>query len=64
LKFSKQILIAEREYGVQAMQNTVNLETNEYTKIYNKKYLVKYTINRGSFGTVFKVVDILNGAYL
>jgi hypothetical protein len=63
LKYSKQILIAEREYGVQDMQNTVNLETNEYTKIYNKKYLVKHTINRGSFGTVFKVVDILNGAY-
>ncbi len=62
LRFSKQILIAEREFGVQAMPLTT-LSTNEYTKIYNNKYLVKYTIGRGSFGTVFKVVDILTGAY-
>ena len=62
LRFSKQILSAEREFGVQAMALTT-LSTNEYTKIYNNKYLVKYTIGRGSFGTVFKVVDILTGAY-
>ena len=51
------LLKGEREFGMKAtIANT--LHTNVSNKIFDNKYLVQSLINRGSFGTVFKVINI------